>query len=109
MLARDRAVFWVAVNPAVLYVVLLVVGVREPERAPGPRANQSHPLQNLRRLGRGYWWVVALGAIFAVARFSEAFLVLRLQQDGLLWDQRGPRATFAAGMGFGALALAGLL
>ena len=39
--------------------------------------------ENLRRLSADYWWVVALGAIFTLARFSEAFLVLRLQQDGL--------------------------
>ncbi|MFN7857809.1 MAG: MFS transporter, partial [Acidovorax sp.] len=78
-----RAVFWVAVIPAVLCVVLLVVGVREPDRAPG--ATRTNPIrrENLRRLGGGYWWVAALGAIFALARFSEAFVVLRLQQDGL--------------------------
>ncbi|MFN9726544.1 MFS transporter [Acidovorax sp.] len=78
-----RAVFWVAVIPAVLCVVLLVVGVREPERAPGTHRTNPIRRENLRRLGGGYWWVVALGATFTLARFSEAFLVLRLQQDGL--------------------------
>ncbi len=78
-----RAVFWVAVIPAFFCVVLLVLGVREPERpADLPRIN---PIQrdNLRRLGRRYWWVVGLGAVFTLARFSEAFLVLRVQQGGL--------------------------
>ena len=78
-----RAVFWVAVVPAVLAVVLLAVGVREPAAAPGaPRVN---PIQraNLRRLSARYWWVVGIGGAFTLARFSEAFLVLRAQQSGI--------------------------
>ena len=78
-----RAVFWVAVIPAALCVALLLVGVREPERAAS--AVRTNPIrrENLRRLGGAYWWVVALGAVFTLARFSEAFLVLRVQQGGL--------------------------
>ena len=78
-----RAVFWVAVIPAALCVALLLVGVQEPERAAS--AVRAHPIrrENLRRLGGAYWWVVALGAVFTLARFSEAFLVLRVQQGGL--------------------------
>jgi MFS family permease len=79
-----RAVFWVAVIPGLAAVALLVFGVREPQRhADGaPRVNPIR-IDNLRRLGRGYRWVVALGALFALARFSEAFLVLRAQQGGM--------------------------
>ncbi|MFY3382912.1 MFS transporter [Paracidovorax sp. MALMAid1276] len=78
-----RAIFWVAVIPAALCMVVLVFGVKEPERPAGlPRTNPIRR-ENLRRLSAGYWWVVALGATFTLARFSEAFLVLRLQQDGL--------------------------
>ena len=78
-----RAVFWVAVIPALLSVGLLVFGVREP--APKGAAASGNPIRrgNLRRLGRVYWWVVAIGAVFTLARFSEAFLVLRAQQGGL--------------------------
>ncbi len=78
-----HAVFWVAVIPALLCVALLVLGVQEPERPAGtPRTN---PIQreNLRRLPRAYWAVVGAGAVFTLARFSEAFLVLRAQQGGL--------------------------
>jgi MFS family permease len=78
-----RAVFWVAVIPAVLSVALLAFGVREPARADGARPGNPIRRENLRRLGRGYWWVVAVGAVFTLARFSEAFLVLRAQQGGL--------------------------
>jgi MFS family permease len=78
-----RAVFWVAVIPAVLAVVVLALGVQEPER---PRhAVRVNPIrrENLRQLSAAYWWVVGLGALFTLARFSEAFLVLRAQQGGL--------------------------
>src|SRR6185295_15630086 len=57
-----RAVFWVAVIPAVLSVALLLVGVHEPERA--SRAARINPIrrENLRRLPLPYWWVVGIGA-----------------------------------------------
>jgi MFS family permease len=78
-----RAVFWVAVIPGVLSVLLLMVGVREPERqADAPRSNPINRA-NMRRLSAAYWWVVGIGAVFTLARFSEAFLVLRAQQLGV--------------------------
>jgi MFS family permease len=78
-----HAIFWVAVIPAVLSVALLAFGVREPERpASTPRLNPIRR-ENLRQLRPAYWWVVGLGALFTLARFSEAFLVLRAQQGGL--------------------------
>ena len=78
-----RAVFWAAVVPAALCVALLAWGVQEPERAPQERRTNPIRRDNLRRLPTAFWSVVALGAVFTLARFSEAFLVLRLQQDGL--------------------------
>lgn len=78
-----RAVFWVATVPAVLCVLLLVVGVQEPERPAGQPRTQPIRRENLRQLSGAYWWVVAIGAVFTLARFSEAFLVLRVQQGGL--------------------------
>jgi MFS family permease len=78
-----RAVFWFAVIPAFLCVALLVLGVREPDPPAGQRRTNPIRRDNLRRLSRAYWWVVAVGAVFTLARFSEAFLVLRAQQGGL--------------------------
>jgi MFS family permease len=78
-----RAVFAVAIIPAVLCVLLLVLGVQEPERPAGaPRVNPISRT-NLKRLPRAYWWVVGVGAVFTLARFSEAFLVLRAEQVGI--------------------------
>ena len=80
-----RAVFWVAVIPGVLAVALLLVGVREPEREQAPDAPRRNPITraNLKRLGAPYWRVAVLGAVFMLARFSEAFLLLRAMQGGL--------------------------
>ncbi len=78
-----RAVFWVAIIPGFLAVALLFFGVQEPERPPGHVAVNPIRRENLRRLSGAYWWVVGVGAVFTLARFSEAFLVLRALQGGL--------------------------
>lgn len=78
-----RAVFWVAVLPGMLAVLLLLVGVREPERQAGAKPGNPISRVNLNKLGASYWWVVGIGAIFTLARFSEAFLVLRAEQGGI--------------------------
>ncbi len=78
-----RTVFWFACIPAFLCVMLLIFGVQEPEHAnAGLRVNPISKA-NLKRLPSAYWWVVGIGAIFTLARFSEAFLVLRAQSGGL--------------------------
>lgn len=78
-----RAVFWVAVIPGVLSVIVLVAGVREPATPVGERRMNPISRDRLRLLPPQYWWVVAVGAVFTLARFSEAFLVVRAQQGGL--------------------------
>jgi MFS family permease len=79
-----KAVFWIAVIPACLSVGLILVAVKEPERPKELRRVQM-PLyrDELRRLGAGYWRVVAVATVFTLARFSEAFLILRAQSIGL--------------------------
>ncbi len=80
-----RAIFWVAVIPGVLAVLLLLFGVHEPSRKEHPVHLRTNPIsrKNLKRLSASYWRVVAIGAVFTLARFSEAFLVLRAQQTGM--------------------------
>ena len=78
-----RAVFWVAVIPGALAVLVLLLAVREPQRDPAARRVNPIQWRNLKRLASAYWWVVAVGAVFTLARFSEAFLVLRAQQGGM--------------------------
>jgi MFS family permease len=78
-----RAIFWVAVVPGVLSVAVLAFGVKEPQIHTGDRRVNPIRRANLARLRPAYWGVVAVGAAFSLARFSEAFLVLRAQQAGL--------------------------
>jgi MFS family permease len=84
-LADDiRAVMWIAVVPAFIAVALLMIYVRDPERTHATGDVKS-PLAraNIKRLPLRYWLVVLLGAVFTLARFSDAFLVLRAQDIGL--------------------------
>ncbi|MGH8850806.1 MAG: MFS transporter [Casimicrobiaceae bacterium] len=79
-----RAVFWIAVIPAFAAVVLLVVGVREPrEVADRKAAGAPIALSHVARLSSRYWWIVAVATVMTLARFSEAFLVLRAQSVGM--------------------------
>jgi MFS family permease len=79
-----RTVFWFAVIPAAIAVLILAFGVHEPRAVtPGRRASSPIAWRTLQELGAAYWWVVGAGAIFTLARFSEAFLILRAQQLGL--------------------------
>ena len=81
-----QSAFWVAVVPAFLAVALLVFGVEEPVKRPKAVATDGAKrlrLADAKRLGRDYAIVVGIAAMLTLARFSEAFLVLRAQNVGL--------------------------
>jgi MFS family permease len=78
-----RAVFWISVIPAALAVILLAFGLKESGHAKPHAGKNPIQLANLKRMGTDYWWVVAIGAVFTLARFSEAFLVLKSQEAGV--------------------------
>nr|WP_254700275.1 MFS transporter [Trinickia violacea] len=80
---RFRWVFWVAVIPGLVAVALLIFGIREPAWQPGAKRVNPVRFDSLRKLSRTYWWVVVAGAVITLARFSEAFLVLRAMQGGV--------------------------
>jgi len=79
-----KAVFWVAVIPAMLAVACVLFGVEDVAVAPG-RAAARPPIRlaDLRRLPRSFWGVTGVGILFTLARFSEAFLVLKASAAGL--------------------------
>jgi len=82
-----RAVYWFAVIPAFLCVVLLIFGVEEPDRKKnGNGATFTINRQELKNLGTAYWGVVLIGSVLTLARFSEAFLILRAQSVGVSAD-----------------------
>ncbi len=85
LFANDfNLVFWVAVVPAFLSFFLVLFAVHEPSRAAVLRKVRM-PLSRaeLARLGAAYWWIVAVAAVFTLARFSEAFLILRALSVGM--------------------------
>jgi MFS family permease len=77
-----RAVFWFAVAPAAAAVLVLVLFVEE--RAPQRPARERYSFRiAVGTLERRYWWLVLVAGLFTLARFSEAFLVLKASDAGL--------------------------
>jgi MFS family permease len=77
-----RLIFWLALIPGLISVLVLLIAVREPPR----ETSAGRPpltFGDLKTLSPGYWIVVAIGAVLTLARFSEAFLILRAQGAGL--------------------------
>jgi MFS family permease len=79
-----KFIFWVAVIPAFIAVAVLVFGVTEPADVPRAKG-QVWPLsgQAMKAMGSSFWLVMAIATLFTLARFSEAFLILKAQQSGL--------------------------
>ena len=82
-----RAAFWIAVVPAFLAVALIVFGVDEPDRPTSAAPPKRLAFSDARRLPRAFWLVTGVAALMAVARCSEAFLVLRAVDVGLVVAQ----------------------
>jgi MFS family permease len=81
-----RTVFWVAAFPGILAVAVLAFGVREPKPAGTAGTGKARApirLAELARLDPGFWKVAGLGALLSLARFSEAFLLMRGQSAGM--------------------------
>ena len=99
---KIRTVMWFATLPAVAAVALLAAYVREPEQ-PARRTSKKLPVwADTQRLPPRYWLIVSLGAVFTLARFSEAFLVLRAQDVGfdavhVPWIMIAMNVFYAAG------------
>jgi MFS family permease len=78
-----RAVFWVAVIPAILSFLLVAIAVREPANVAAAGEGPRFDRKLVKRLGRVFWVVTAAGAALTLARFSEAFLILRAENLGV--------------------------
>lgn len=77
-----RLVFWLAIIPALAAVAILMIYVREPEKAT-PKPRVALTWAGMQALGAGFWGVVAIGAVLTLARVSEAFLILKAGAVGL--------------------------
>jgi MFS family permease len=118
-----RTVLWVACVPALIAVLILAFGIQEPERANDNARKAGFNLATAKNLGQPFWLVAILGAAVMLARFSEAFLVLRASDAkmalayvplvmmvmsvvyslsaypaGVLSDKWGRKGLFAAGL-----------
>jgi MFS family permease len=78
-----RTVLWFAVIPAIIAVAILAFAVDEPDRPDQATHHAPLRLSDARRLTVAFWWVVGIGAVLTLARFSEAFLLLRAEGTGL--------------------------
>ena len=77
-------VFWFAIIPAFLSFALVVFGVMEPDGVVAQRKSRFPlHLHEIERLGRAFWMLVGVATLFTLARFSEAFLILKSQSSGL--------------------------
>lgn len=76
------AIYWIAVVPAFLAVLLLIVGVREPKTPFQAGAGGPPRLADILRLNGAVWLVIAAASLLTLARFSEAFLLLKSQEAG---------------------------
>ena len=79
-----RTVFGFAIIPAIVAISVLVLGVKEPVGSTRPRARKSSiRWSDVGSIGTSFWIAVAVGVLFTMARFSEAFLVLRGARAGI--------------------------
>ncbi len=84
ILANDiRTIFWIATIPAALAVLVIIVAVRDVDAPATAGVRVPLRLADLRSLPSTYWAVVALGTVLTLARFSEAFLILKANAEGL--------------------------
>jgi MFS family permease len=85
MLTGDNftLVFWIAVIPAFISFALILFAVEEPSRKTGESAKYKLRLSDAKRLSPAFWAVVAVATVLALARFSEAFLILKAHNVGL--------------------------
>jgi len=78
-----RLVFWIAVIPGLVAVLLLIVFVKEPTSTHSHKEQSQLNPTEIPALGRAFWLIIITGIVFTLARFSEAFLLLRAQDVGL--------------------------
>ncbi len=78
-----RLVFWVAVVPGLFALITIFFGVAEPAPQKNGSAQRPSIFRGIGQMGSAFWMVILIGSTFSLARFSEAFLLLRAQSVGL--------------------------
>jgi MFS family permease len=78
-----KAVFWAAAVPGFLSVAIIVLFVKEPGHTQNKNAKLPFHIGEIRKLSSGFWLVVGVALVFTLARFSEAFMLLRASEVGV--------------------------
>ena len=78
-----RSVFWVALVPAIIAVLLVIFGLEDRRTDMTARPRMPVRKADIRQFSRPFWGIVAIGVVFTLARFSEAFLILKASAEGL--------------------------
>lgn len=79
-----KLVFWIAVVPALVSFALIAFVVKEPARVAKPgKFTEQLRMMDYRRMPMMFWVAVAVAGVLTLARFSEAFLVLKAQNVGI--------------------------
>jgi MFS family permease len=77
-----RAVFWIAIIPAAISFLLAWLALREPEQRVAPQ-KKAALFAGFRDLNKDTKRLLQVGFLFTLARFSEAFLILKGIDIGL--------------------------
>jgi MFS family permease len=78
-----RLIFWTALAPAGLAVILLATGIREPKASQAKSPANPINMAALRGLGKQYWALVLVAFVFNLGNSSDAFLLLKAQTVGI--------------------------
>ena len=78
-----KKVFWVATLPAILAVTLMLLFVKETHKDRSDTPLNLFNINGLKQLGSNYWSIISIGIMLGLARYSDAFLVLRAYQSGI--------------------------
>jgi len=78
-----RTVLWIAVIPAFIAVAVLFFGVKEPKEHLANKVRTPIRIRDIHQFGNSYWLLITIAGILTLARFSEAFLVIKAQATGL--------------------------
>ena len=79
-----RLVFWIALVPAYLSIIVLLVAVKElPSNYDSSLPRLSIRRDDIIALPAAFWWVISIAGLLSLARFSQAFLVLKANDIGV--------------------------
>ncbi len=78
-----KNIFAIAIVPGIIAVLLLLIGVREPEKRESKSDDKKLHKDLLKRLSPAYWSLVVVSFLFNLGNSSDAFILLKGKEAGL--------------------------